>query len=61
MFFNTERPGIHRQAENLPIGNDPRPCPTDRKDEQLSDDTSNRDGGITEEKELVETLDEKVD
>lgn len=60
-FFNTEWPGIHRQAKNLPIGNDPHPCPTDRKDEQLSDDASNHDGGITEEKELVETLDEKDD
>lgn len=58
MFFNTERPGIQRQAENLPVRNDSRPCPTDRKDEQLRDDASNRDGRIAEEKELVETRDD---
>ncbi len=56
MFFDGEGARIQRDTENLPTRDDSSPRSTDGKHEQLGDNTSDGDRWVTEEEELVETL-----
>lgn len=55
MFFDRERARIDRDAKNLPIGHELCPQLTHWERQKLCNVIADRNGGIPEEKELIET------
>jgi len=59
VLFDREWTSVDRNAENFNIRHESSPCLTKGKGEQLSDNTEDCNGRISEEEKLVQTLLEK--
>jgi hypothetical protein len=56
MLLDRERTGVKRNAKNFDVRQKSSPCLTEGKGEQLGNDTKDRDRGVSEVEELVQTL-----